>query len=239
MAEKEIEIMENFNKNIFVNCPFDDEYKPLLKSLLFTILYCDFNPRIALERFDSGEARFSKIKELIDSSIFSIHDLSRIKSKKLDEYYRLNMPFEIGLDLGCRLYNSDPKYRTKKTLILETEKYSYQKALSDLSNSDVKCHDGESEELIYQIRNWFYELIDNKDSIQGASIIWDDYNIFNTDLFKEFQDKGLSQKDIDKMSIAELQRKMVNWIEIKKRERESILKSKIKSTLKTKALIAS
>jgi len=216
--------MDEFNKNIFVNCPFDDDYKPLLKSLLFTIIYCGFNPRIALERFDSGEGRLSKIKELIDSSIYSIHDLSRIKSKKLDEYFRLNMPFEIGLDLGCRLYNPEPKYKGKRTLILETEEYSYQKALSDLSNSDVKCHNGDSEELIYQIRNWFCELTDNEESIQGASIIWDDYNIFNTDLYKEMTDKGLRQKDIDKMTIPELQRKMVSWIENKKRNREIIIK---------------
>lgn len=216
--------MEEFNKNIFVNCPFDDDYKPLLKSLLFTIIYCGFNPRIALERFDSGEGRLSKIKELIDSSIYSIHDLSRIKSKKLDEYFRLNMPFEIGLDLGCRIYNSDPKYRNKRTLILESEEYSYQKALSDLSNSDVKCHNGDSEELIYQIRNWFCELVENKESIQGASIIWDDYNIFNTDLFQEIMEKGLRQKDIDKMSVPELQRKMANWIDNKKRNREIIIK---------------
>lgn len=216
--------MDEFNKNIFVNCPFDDDYKPLLKSLLFTIIYCGFNPRIALERFDSGEGRLSKIKELIDSSIYSIHDLSRIKSKKLDEYFRLNMPFEIGLDLGCRLYNPEPKYKGKRTLILETEEYSYQKALSDLSNSDVKCHNGDSEELIYQIRNWFCELTDNEASIQGASIIWDDYNIFNTDLFQEMTDRGLKQKDIDKMTIPELQRKMVSWIDTKKKNREIVIK---------------
>lgn len=215
--------MDEFNKNIFVNCPFDDDYKPLLKSLLFTIIYCGFNPRIALERFDSGEGRLSKIKELIDSSIYSIHDLSRIKSKKLDEYFRLNMPFEIGLDLGCRLYNPEPKYKGKRTLILETEEYSYQKALSDLSNSDVKCHNGDSEELIYQIRNWFCELTVNEKSIQGASIIWDDYNIFNTDLFQEMTDRGLKQKDIDKMTIPELQRKMVSWIDTKKKNREIVI----------------
>lgn len=100
--------MENFDKNIFVNCPFDKDFLPLLKPLLFTIMYCGFNPRIALERLDSGEVRLVKIKELIDSSRYSIHDLSRIKSKGSGEYFRLNMPFEIGLDLGCRLYHENP-----------------------------------------------------------------------------------------------------------------------------------
>jgi magnesium-transporting ATPase (P-type) len=42
--------------------------------------------------------------------------------------------------MGCKRYNPDPKYKTKQSLILEGEKFSYQKALSDLSGSDVRCH---------------------------------------------------------------------------------------------------
>ncbi len=48
------------------------------------------------------------------------------------------MPFELGIDLGCRDYNSEEKYKLKKILILEEEKYSTQKALSDLSFADCK-----------------------------------------------------------------------------------------------------
>jgi len=202
--------MEQFEKNIFVNCPFDRDFFPLLKPLLFTIYYCGYNPRIALERLDSGEVRLLKIKELIDSSKYSIHDLSRIKSKVKDEYFRLNMPFEIGLDLGCRLYHSDEKYRNKRALILESEQYSYQKALSDLSNSDVKCHGGEPEELVFEVRNWFSEI--NNSEMPGGSIIWDDYNIFLTDLFETMINKGLKQKDIDRMTISELLNKMKDWL---------------------------
>lgn len=54
-----------FNKNVFVNCPFDDEYVPLLRPLLFTIIYLGFVPRIALETLDSGEPRVEKILVLI------------------------------------------------------------------------------------------------------------------------------------------------------------------------------
>lgn len=205
--------MNSFEKNVFVNCPFDSDYNSLLKTLLFTILYCGYNPRIALERLDSGEVRLMKIKELIDESKFSIHDLSRIKSSDKNEYYRLNMPFEIGLDLGCRLYNSDKKYRDKKSLILEAEQYSYQKGLSDLSNSDVRCHKNEPEELVYDIRNWFGDISGNE--MPGGSMIWDNYNYFLTDLYEKMINKGLKQKDIDRMTIAELINKMKDWIETK------------------------
>jgi len=79
----------NFNTNVFINCPFDDEYKPLLRPLLFTIVYLGKIPRIASERSDSGENRIDKICELISESHYGIHDLSRLKSENADEFYRL------------------------------------------------------------------------------------------------------------------------------------------------------
>ena len=30
-----------FERNVFVNCPFDEAYYPLLRPLLFTIIYVD------------------------------------------------------------------------------------------------------------------------------------------------------------------------------------------------------
>ena len=49
-----------FDRNVFVNCPFDEEYLPLLRPLVFTIIYLGLEPRIALERLDSGKARIEK-----------------------------------------------------------------------------------------------------------------------------------------------------------------------------------
>lgn len=191
----------SFNQNVFVNCPFDDQYFPLLKPLLFTLKKLGFNARISLERNDSGEVRLHKIKELIEESKFSIHDLSRAKSTKIGEYFRQNMPFELGLDLGCRDYAVGAKYREKKILILEEEKYSTQKALSDLSFADCKCHKGEAEELVYEVRNWFAE--DENINAPSASSIWDGYNFFYADLFETKSNEGFNQKDIDRLPIAE------------------------------------
>jgi hypothetical protein len=54
-----------------------------------------------LERLDSGRPRIDKIISLIKESKYAIHDLSRLKAREAGEYYRLNMPFELGLDVGC------------------------------------------------------------------------------------------------------------------------------------------
>lgn len=191
----------NFEKNIFINCPFDDEYFPLLKTLLYTIKKIGFNPRISLERNDSGEIRLHKIKELLESSKYSIHDLSRAKARKKGEYFRQNMPFELGLDLGCRDYNHGTQFKSKKILILEEEKYSTQKALSDLSFADCKCHRGEAEELVYEVRNWFAE--NGHKEVPSASSIWDGYNEFYAQLFDEKSKLGFKIKDINRLPIAE------------------------------------
>jgi len=147
----------NFTKNVFINCPLDPDYTPLLKCLLFTIKKIGLIPRLALERHDSGEIRLQKIKQLIEESKYSIHDLSKVIAEKKGEFFRLNMPFELGLDLGCRDYHPAKKYRNKKFLIIEKEKYSTQKALSDLSFADCKYHKNEPEEIVYEVRTWFVE----------------------------------------------------------------------------------
>ena len=60
--------LDDFHKSVFINCPFDEAYKPLMGVLIFTIKSCGLEVRIALERFDSSEGRFEKIKELILAS---------------------------------------------------------------------------------------------------------------------------------------------------------------------------
>lgn len=199
----------DFSKNVFINCPFDDQYIPLLKSILFTIIYLGFTPRIALERFDSGEARINKIIDLIKASKFSIHDLSRIKSSKKSEYFRLNMSFELGVDIGCRIFK-DGQTKNKKCLILEKEKYQYQKALSDLSNSDIKSHNNEPEEVIRQIRDWF--VVNELERADSGTIIWDSFNKFMADFYLKRKKEGFQEKDIQRMPIPEFIRFINEWI---------------------------
>ena len=201
----------SFEKNIFINCPFDDDYFPLLKPLLYTVKRIGFKPRISLERNDSGEVRLHKIQELIESSKYSIHDLSRARAKEQGEYFRQNMPFELGLDLGCKNYKSGKK--DKKILILEEEKYSVQKALSDLSFADCKCHKGEAEELVYEVRNWFAE--NGIKEVPSASSIWDDFNIFYADLYEEKAKLGFKQKDINRLPIAEFMKYIDEKLKVK------------------------
>ena len=200
--------MNQYEKNVFINCPFDDEYRSLLHPLLFTLIYLDFNPRIALERANSAEPRFNKICQLIEESKYSIHDLSRIQATKKGEYFRLNMPFELGLDIGARIFNPS-KHKEKFCLILEEEKYRFQAALSDLSNSDIKHHNGEAVNVVKAVRKWFAE--NGFTELPSASSIWYNFNDFMTDFHEKRTNEGFSREDIYDIPAKELITYMIDW----------------------------
>ncbi len=198
-----------FEDNVFVNCPFDKDYYSLLRPILFTVIYFGLKPRIALERSDSGESRIAKILELIRDSKFAIHDLSRIKAKKAGEYFRLNMPFELGLDVGCRNFGQG-ELSHKRCLILEAEKYRYQAALSDLSGSDIAVHKNEPEQAVTQIRNWLAEQC--RPSAAGPSKVWGAFNDFMADNYDELKFRGFSDKDIEDLPMPELIACIEKWV---------------------------
>ncbi|MGC8490979.1 MAG: hypothetical protein ACP5SH_04500, partial [Syntrophobacteraceae bacterium] len=180
-----------------------------LRPLLFTVLFLGYNPRIASEIFYSGEARIDKICNLIKCSKYSIHDISRIQSRKKGEYYRLNMPFELGIDIGCRLA-SEGILKSKTCLILEKDKYRYQKALSDLSHSDIKSHNNDPETLVLQVRNWFTELGSKK--APGATRIWERFNEFMADFHEARERDGFKDRDFQSMPVPEYLDFIKEWI---------------------------
>ncbi|MDX1921225.1 MAG: hypothetical protein SFU25_10895 [Candidatus Caenarcaniphilales bacterium] len=59
MKEK-IKTSKNQKLQVFINCPFDTNYKELFYALLFTILDLGFIPRCSLESEDGGEHRLDK-----------------------------------------------------------------------------------------------------------------------------------------------------------------------------------
>jgi len=198
-----------FATNVFVNCPFDSEYRPLLRALLFTILDLGFEPRLTLERLNSGETRIAKILELIEDAKFGVHDLSRVQAAAAGEFYRLNMPFELGLDMACRLYKTG-QWIEKKCLVLGAEAFDYQAAISDLAGSDIRSHKGRPSLLTAAVRNWL-----NAEASLGAigpAAVWSRFNDFMADNFDNLRARGFSRADIRDLEPAELVFEMKAWI---------------------------
>ena len=198
-----------FKDNVFINCPFDSAYLPLLRPLLFCVIYLGLTPRIALEALDSGRPRFEKIVSLIKNSKYAIHDLSRLQSNEAGEYFRLNMPFELGLDIGCRLFRAG-QASSKRCLILEAERFRYQAAISDMSNSDIAVHANEPVNVVLQVRNW----LNNEAGLRapGPADVWARFNEFMADNYDSLKLRGFSDTNIDNLPIGELIVCMQDWV---------------------------
>lgn len=201
---------EGFGRNVFINCPFDADYLPLAQILVFSVLRCGFQPRIATERSDSGEIRVEKIRELIQSSRFSIHDLSRIEPLGPGDLPRFNMPFELGLDLGCRYYGT-ARLRSKQCLILEKERYRYQKVLSDISGNDIRAHNNDPEQLVQELRDWL--RVSSGEALLPAAKLWDQLNRFRDHLETLLQQQGYSERDMQSLEMAEYMSFVKSWME--------------------------
>ncbi len=199
----------DFHSNVFINCPFDEDYTQLLRPLLFSAVRAGLTVRIASETFDSGVARIHRICDLVRESKYSVHDLSRIRASFEGEIHRMNMPFELGLDIGCRVF-SRGLMSQKRCLILETEQYEYQKALSDLSNSDIKRHRDEPEELVRQVRNWFVEVGIN--GVPSGTVIWEQFNEFVANFHHEREAEGFRDKDLEMMPVPEYIGYIKDWV---------------------------
>lgn len=198
-----------FERNVFVNCPFDPQYLPLLRPLLFTIIYLGLKPRIALEAMDSGQARLDKIVGLIADSKFGIHDLSRMEASQPGELYRLNMPFELGIEFGCRLFGQG-RHKDKRSLVLEAEPHRYKAALSDLSGSDIESHGNEPYRVIGIVRNWLKNV--SPMQAPGPAQIEGAFSDFTIENYNDLTDEGFSPPDIETLPVSELIDRMERWV---------------------------
>lgn len=122
-----------YKENVFINCPFDKEYDPLFQAIVFTIHSVGLRPRCTKD-ITGSKNRLKKIIELIGDARYGIHDISRIELDPKNNLPRLNMPFELGLDIGCKELGGD--YVDKELLVLDSELYRYLKCISDIAGHD-------------------------------------------------------------------------------------------------------
>lgn len=159
-------------RSVFINCPFDHQYQPLLRAACFTILACGRVPRCALDFADSGSVRLNEIVELIAACDYSLHDISRVETPP--GLPRFNMPFELGVDLGLRL-KGPAAQRRRKTLILDALPHRYDKTLSDISGMDPEAHGNDPVQVIKRVRDWLNTHRHEADPFPGGQALHADY----------------------------------------------------------------
>ena len=145
------------SKDVFINCPFDDKYKPIFDAIVFAVRDLGFIARCALEIDDAGEVRLDKIVRLIGQCAYSVHDISSVGLGLGTNLPRFNMPLELGLDLGCKRFGNRAQ-RMKACLILDSDPYRYRASISDISGQDIHSHGARPESAITELRNWLASL---------------------------------------------------------------------------------
>lgn len=167
------------DRSVFVNCPFDKRYRKLFDALVFTIAFCGFEVRSALEEADSADVRMLKIIRLIEASRYSIHDISRVELDPDSGLPRFNMPLELGAAIGLR-HASGGSSADHCLLILDEEQYRYQRFVSDLAGVDIRGHGGSPKKLIAAVRDFLSRAIDHH--VPSPSAIYDSYRLFERSL---------------------------------------------------------
>ena len=165
---------------VFLNVPFDAAYRPLFEALVFCVTDCAFVPRCALEASDGGHVRVEKITRIIADCAFGVHAISRTEPDKASRLPRFNMPFELGLFLGAKRFG-DRRQRRKSTLILDRERYRYQKYLSDIAGQDIKAHGNKPALLIGAVRDWLRDS-DPQRHLPSNAVIVGRYKKFRREL---------------------------------------------------------
>lgn len=164
--------------NVFINCPFDEAYEPLIRAAVFAVYSCGFAPQCAKGESNQN-LRFQRILAMIGECRYGIHDLSRIEPNALP---RNNMPLELGVFIGCQQFGSSYDYE-KEYLILDSDEHRYTQHTSDVRADDAQYHNNDPNEMITRVRNWLASRPhrDRSHNIPGAEWLIERYARFQRD----------------------------------------------------------
>jgi hypothetical protein len=167
-------------RDVFINCPFTDDYQANFQAIVFTVIRSGFTPRCARESDDGGEVRFEKICRIIRECPYSVHDISKTELDADSGLPRFNMPFELGLFLGAKRFGGRLHNR-KKTLIFDRDRFRYQSYISDVAGQDIHEHKGDVDQLIRELAAWLRNEVRDP-RVPGGFAIAAEFEKFRDDL---------------------------------------------------------
>lgn len=195
------------NRDVFVNCPFDPTYKDLFNAIVFTVIRSGFRARCALETDDAGDNRLAKICAIIAQCRYGVHDISRTEADGDPPLPRFNMPLELGLFLGARLYGGREQ-KGKRCIVLDRERYRYQRYISDIAGQDIHSHDGSERRLIEELAAWLRDQSRDR-SVPGGRAIITEYEAFKAELPAICSARGL---EVDELTFGDFNAVVVEYL---------------------------
>jgi hypothetical protein len=195
------------SRDVFVNCPFDGAFAPLMQAMIFAVYGCGFRVRCAREMADGGETRIEKLYNIIEQTRYGIHDISRTELDPVNELPRFNMPLELGFFLGAKRYG-DPEQKKKRCLILDVEPYRYQKFISDLAGADITAHANDPKAVVKAVRDWLV-TVSRRKTIPTPAVLLASYEDFIVKLPEIAHQAGL---DDAALLYADFERLVISWV---------------------------
>jgi len=204
---------ENYDLNVFINCPFDDQFKPLLQAIAFAIHSCGFVARCAQE--DSAQnVRFTRILDIIGECRFGIHDLSRI-NLEADVMPRNNMPLELGVFIGTQRFGTPYDYE-KEYLVLDSIPHRYKEHITDLGGEDPSIHKNDPAEVIRCVREWLKPRARQSEQkmIASPSILFEQLELFQQEAPEICERRSLRFTELTFSEYTEI---LTEWLDEKRK----------------------
>lgn len=167
-----------YEKSVFINCPFDQEFAPLFHAIVLAVAARGFTPRCARESDGQPVPRIFRIARGLMESKYSIHDLSRFEGEGVENLSRFNMPFELGMAVGIQQVK-EGQPATHNWGALVPPGALHQRFISDLNAFDLRDHDGTPSNVIKQVASWLTQQPDFSPPTPAAMSILDAYQGFS------------------------------------------------------------
>lgn len=194
--------MRTTARDVFINCPFDSEYKYFFWAIVFVVIRSGFRPRCALETDDSSENRFDKICNIIKECRYGVHDISRTELDASSKLPRFNMPLELGIFIAAKRFGARA-HKVKRCIVLDRQKYRYQKFISDIAGQDIHSHETKLTILIEILATWLRNQSRDR-KVPGGRIIASEFSSFRKKLPRICAARGLQPDELTFGDYAEL-----------------------------------
>jgi hypothetical protein len=111
---------------------------------------------------------------------YGVHDISMQSLDNATGLPRFNMPFELGLFLGCKHFSAHAEQNSKDFLVLDSAPYRFRESLSDVAGYDIACHNSFPDQVIQLVRDWLANSLGK--TMYGASKLRSEFQEFEGQL---------------------------------------------------------
>lgn len=140
---------------VFLNYPFDMEFRPLANAIHFAVIAAGLIPVCAKDLSVPDRPRLEMLVDAIVHCHYSVHDFSRSKGEGDSNFARFNMPIEMGMALFHAL---NTQRRQHRCAFFVATSHDYKQFVSDLAGLDPNHYDNEELSLVSGVYKWLLDV---------------------------------------------------------------------------------